>query len=65
MELTSGAYHSFQSGKMDDFYTHVYPSLLLFAARNLGDNYAFLAEDCVQDAVYQAYQRRSTFGTPA
>ena len=65
MELTSSIYHSFQSGRLDDFYTRVYPSLLLFAARNLGDNYAFLAEDCVQDAIYQAYQRRSTFGTPS
>ena len=65
MELTQDIYTGFMSGRMDDFYTRVYPSLLMFAARNLGDTYAFLAEDCVQDAVYQAYERRTTFGTPS
>ena len=64
MELTQNIYAGFLSGQMDNFYAHVYPSLLMFAARNLGDNYAFLAEDCVQDAVYQAYERRGSFRTP-
>lgn len=65
MELTHSTYTGFLSGQMGDFYAHVYPSLLMFAARNLGDNYAFLAEDCVQDAVYHAYEQRGMFGTPA
>ena len=65
MKLTQRIYHGFLAGQMDDFYAHVYPSLLTFAARNLGDNYAFLAEDCVQSAVFKAYERRDTFDTPS
>ena len=35
-----------------------------FAARYLTDNYAMMAEDCVQDAIVNAYQKRHTFNSP-
>lgn len=65
MELSLQTHYDFVSGRLESFYAGVYPSLLLFAARALGDMYGFLAEDCVQDAIYKAYQRRSQFSTPS
>lgn len=34
---------------------------MVYASRTLGPDYVFLAEDCVQDAVYKAYYQRHTF----
>jgi len=48
---------------LDAFYAETYAGLLLFAARKLGSDYAFLAEDCVQDAIFSTYQKRSDFPT--
>ncbi|MDE6073686.1 MAG: sigma-70 family RNA polymerase sigma factor, partial [Muribaculaceae bacterium] len=48
-------YHAFAKGKMAPFYDKMYPGLLLFAANTLGDRLAYLAEDCVQDAVMNTY----------
>jgi RNA polymerase sigma-70 factor (ECF subfamily) len=39
----------------------MYAPLLAYAVRILGNNYSFLAEDCVQDAIALGYERRSTF----
>lgn len=55
---------SFQDGKIETFYADVYPSLLTYAVRFLGDDYSFLAEDCVQDAVFKAYGLRMQFTSP-
>ena len=46
----------FKKGKLESFYQQVYGKLLLYASRQLGQHYSFLAEDCVQDAVCKAYQ---------
>lgn len=51
-------YASFMCGEIDQFYATVYPSLLVFARRLLSPALAYLAEDCVQDAVFKLYQRR-------
>lgn len=51
----------FVSGDVKPFYKYIYPSLLLFAADHLTPKYAFLSEDCVQDAVMAAYKRRESF----
>lgn len=51
----------FREGKLDTLYNKVYPGLLTYASRVLGTDYAFLAEDCVQDAILQGYQQRHTF----
>jgi RNA polymerase sigma factor (sigma-70 family) len=51
----------FISGGIDNFYEQMYSQLLGYAVRCLGNDYSFLAEDCVQDAVVAAYERRTTF----
>jgi RNA polymerase sigma-70 factor (ECF subfamily) len=52
---------TFRRGDLAPFYRHVYPVLLLFAERLLGEQAAFLAEDCVQDAVFDAWRGRERF----
>lgn len=54
----------FRSGNITPFYERMYPELLLYTSRLLGDEYAFLTEDCVQDAIFQAYKRRGEFRSP-
>lgn len=51
----------FKANRIEPFYSLVYPSLLVFAASKLGPKYSFLAEDCVQDAVFAAYRKRDEF----
>lgn len=53
----------FVAGKVDEFYHELYPGLIAYACRELGDNLAYLAEDCVQDAVLQSYSKRKDFST--
>lgn len=43
---------------MVPFYRVMYPGLLTFASRMLGESLAFMAEDCVQDAVMSTYEHR-------
>lgn len=52
---------NFKSGNIGTFYKELYAKLLVYASRHLGTDYAFLAEDCVQDAVYKAYEQRTDF----
>ena len=56
--------NNFKNGNIGTFYSEVYPSLLTYAARYLGQEFSFLAEDCVQEAVFQAYDHRSSFSSP-
>lgn len=49
-------FHEFAAGNMMPFYRNVYPGLLSYAARFLGQSLAFMAEDCVQDTVLSAYE---------
>lgn len=65
MRLTEKIVDDFRLGKIDSFYKEVYPSLLVFASRQLGTDYAFLAEDCVQDAIYKMYGIRERFSNAA
>lgn len=51
----------FQQGKLELFYQKVYPAILLFAIHYLGEKKNFLAEDYVQDAVFDAWKRRDRF----
>ena len=51
-------FETFKSGRLNDFYNHMYAGLLLYAARTLGEEQAYLAEDCVQEAVMNVYVRR-------
>lgn len=61
LEISQETYVEFQNGKIDSFYASAYASLLSYTMRTLGDEFSFLAEDCVQDAVYEAYQKRDKF----
>ncbi|MCM1051757.1 MAG: sigma-70 family RNA polymerase sigma factor [Paenibacillus sp.] len=44
---------------MKPFYSVLYPRLLFYALRVLGPQLAYMAEDCVQEAVMNVYMRRS------
>lgn len=56
-------YESFQSGRLGPFYTEMYPSLLRYTARLLGDDLALIAEDCLQDAILATYRNRHAIET--
>lgn len=64
MQLTEAIVRDFQTGRLDTFYAEAYAPLLTYAARLLGERYALLAEDCVQDAIFASYQRRADIGSP-
>lgn len=57
-------FEEFKAGRIERFYQEAYAKLLVYASRLLGGDYAFLAEDCVQDAVFKAYEQRETFVSP-
>lgn len=56
-------FQDFKANRLDSLYESVYPSLMIFANTNLTGDFAFLAEDCVQDAIFAAYQNRSSIHT--
>ena len=60
MQLTPSIIADFKAGHLDTFYAEAYAPLLTYAARLLGEQYALLAEDCVQDAIFQSYQQRAS-----
>lgn len=64
MELTQAIIDDFKAGNLDAFYREAYPALLTYAARQLADGYAFLAEDCVQDCIFRSYQERDRITDP-
>lgn len=64
MQITEQTLKDFQSGRIGAFYEEVYPSLITYAARLLKEDFSFLSEDCVQDAVFIAYKRRMEFISP-
>lgn len=55
----------FKSNRLESFYRNDYPSMLLYASRRLGEEYAFLAEDCVQNAIFGAWRRCREFSSAA
>lgn len=58
MQLTRSILDDFRAGQLQPFYAEAYAPLLTYAARLLGERYALLAEDCVQDAIFTSYERR-------
>lgn len=58
-------FEDFCRNKVDSFYKDIYPGLMLYAIRWLGNEHAFLAEDCVQSAVFKAWKRRNNFSSTA
>ena len=60
MQLTPSILDDFRAGRLQSFYAEAYAPLLTYAARLLGERYALLAEDCVQDAIFASYERRDS-----
>ena len=64
MELTTAIIADFKAGRLDTFYAEAYADLLTYAARVLGEHYALMAEDIVQDAIFTSYQQRDSIREP-
>jgi len=64
MTVYAEIFEDFKGGDIASFYETMYPELLVYVARILGDDYSFLAEDCVQDAVLKTWRRRDEFHSP-
>lgn len=56
-------YRSFIAGNIEPLYRKLYPALIMYASRQLGDELSYLAEDCVQDAVMASYTERHNLKT--
>lgn len=61
MEWHSQILTDFKQGRLELLYREVYRGLLLYAVKYLGSEGDFLAEDCVQNAIFKAWERRSKF----
>lgn len=57
----SPLFRSFVKGDMYAFYDTMYPGLLLYTLRVLDPELAYMAEDCVQDAILNTYHNRQRF----
>ena len=57
MNVYREIFADFKQGELAQFYRLMYPELMVYANRLLGADFAFLAEDCVQNAVYKCYLR--------
>lgn len=55
MNIYDTIFSDFKSGLLASFYDTMYAELLAYASRLLGADFAFLSEDCVQNAVYKTY----------
>lgn len=65
MILSEQIFNEFKLGIFNGFYKEVYPSLLTYAVRCLTSTYGYLAEDCVQDSIYQAFRKSNDFHSVA
>lgn len=54
-------YESFVGGDLAPFYSGMFPGLLRFTVSMLGDELAYMSEDCLQDVIISAYVRRGEF----
>ena len=61
MNWDNELWSDFREGKLERLYKEAYPGLVTYAAKYLGQESDFLAEDCVQDAIFTAWQRRERF----
>lgn len=53
----------FVAGKIAPFYDRYFPGMVRYASRLLGDELDWMADDFVQDAVLDAFQKRHSFTT--
>lgn len=64
MNIRPDILKDFQKGRIESFYMELYPSLLSYAQGVLGVEHEYLAEDCVQEAIYKVYQSSREFDNP-
>lgn len=58
-------YSQFMEGRIKAFYRDAYAALIVYAERLLGRGLSYLAEDCVQDAVFETYGKRGEMRSAA
>ena len=61
MVITESIFNDFKRGNIDSLYAEAWSPLMAYAARVLGDRYAMMAEDCVQETIIKVYDTRATF----
>ena len=61
MVISEATYQAFIKGEIDGLYRESFASLMAYAARQLTDYQAMMAEDCVQEAIVKAYRERDNF----
>ena len=61
MTIYEQIFSDLKKGEISSFYEKMYPELLIYTSRLLGEDFAFLSEDCVQNAVFKAYNRSESF----
>lgn len=54
-------FDEFMNNRFTGFYSGIYPGLIRYAARLSGEKLAYMAEDCVQDAIMSTYTQRRSF----
>ncbi len=64
MNISEHTLEEFRKGNIEPLYLEIYPSLLRYAERVLGESHAHEAEDCVQEAIYKVYLSRREFNSP-
>lgn len=63
MNDTDYIFHQFKRGNLAPFFREMYSGVMVYAIKVLGDEFAFLAEDCVQEAIITTYNRRDDIET--
>lgn len=61
MSIYAEIFNDFQNGSLASFYQTMYAELMVYASRLLGKDFAFLSEDCVQNAVYKTFEKKEVF----
>lgn len=63
MNDTDYIFHQFKRGNLKPFFREMYSGVMIYAIKVLGDEFAFLAEDVVQEAIITTYNRREDIGS--
>lgn len=58
-------YEEFVAGNITSVYHSFFRPLMSFAQKYLGTEYSYLAEDVVQEAIFQTYLRKEKIGSPS
>lgn len=60
MTVYETIFADFRRGELATFYSTMYAELMVYASRLLGADFAFLVEDCVQNAVYNTFRKKDS-----